>query len=205
MGAVMKRLRPKGITLVFLCLIILVVTSCTKKSVKMEEVVEPTTTSPEQVKPEEPGGAEKGVAIPETEAARKARAERQAQLRDQEQEERLLKEVRLFESEPIYFDFDEWDLTPDARAILTKKAAWLRTNLQFSVRIEGYCDERGTGEYNLALGERRADSAKKFLFALGISGKRLSTISFGEERPADPRHTEEAWAKNRRDEFKLIK
>ena len=117
----------------------------------------------------------------------------------------LLKEVRLFESEPIYFDFDESDLKPAARAILTKKAAWLRVNLQYSVRIEGYCDERGTSEYNLALGERRADVAKRFLIALGISEKRLSTISFGEEKPADPRHTEEAWAKNRRDEFKLIK
>lgn len=165
----------------------------------------PATTVPEQGKPEKPGEAEQGVTMPETEAARRAGAERQAQLRGQEQEERLLKEVRQFEAEPIYFNFDEWDLTPAARATLSKKAAWLRVNLQFSLRIEGYCDERGTSEYNLALGERRADAAKKFLIALGIPGKRISTISFGEERPTDPRHTEEAWAKNRRDEFKLIK
>ncbi|MFP3929181.1 MAG: OmpA family protein, partial [Desulfobacteraceae bacterium] len=73
------------------------------------------------------------------------------------------------------------------------------------VRIEGHCDERGTNEYNLALGERRANAAKKYLISLGVSEDRVRTISYGEERPADPRHNEEAWAKNRRDEFKLFK
>jgi peptidoglycan-associated lipoprotein len=180
-------------------------TSCSKKSVKMGEEAESATTAPEQVKPEKPQETAESVTMPDTESARRAGAERGARLRDQQQEERLQEEVRLFESEPIYFDFNETVLKSAARTILTKKAAWLRLNPQFSVRIEGYCDERGTSEYNLALGERRADAAKKFLIALGISGKRLSTISFGEERPADPRHTEEAWAKNRRDEFMLIK
>jgi tetratricopeptide (TPR) repeat protein len=135
------------------------VTSCSKKSVKMGEEVESATPAPEQVKPEKPQETAESVTMPDTESARRAGAERGARLRDQQQEERLQEEVRLFESEPIYFDFDETVLKPAARTILTKKAAWLRLNPQFSVRIEGYCDERGTSEYNLALGERRADVA----------------------------------------------
>ncbi|NIR17957.1 MAG: peptidoglycan-associated lipoprotein Pal, partial [Desulfobacterales bacterium] len=97
------------------------------------------------------------------------------------------------------------ELKPEARAILVKKAEWLRNNQEFSVRIEGHCDERGTNEYNLALGERRANAAWKFLNALGISGSRMTTISYGEERPADTGHNETAWSQNRRDEFKLIR
>jgi peptidoglycan-associated lipoprotein len=96
-------------------------------------------------------------------------------------------------------------LKAPARAILENKAAWLRANGRYKVRIEGHCDERGTNEYNLALGERRANSAFKYLNALGVSADRMSTISYGEERPADPGHNEAAWAKNRRDEFKLYK
>ena len=108
-----------------------------------------------------------------------------------------------FEAENIYFDFDKSELKPEARAILTKKADWLRAHPEFSLRIEGNCDERGTIEYNLALGERRANAAWKFLNAMGISGERMTTISYGEERPAFLGHNEAAWAKNRRDEFKL--
>ena len=77
-------------------------------------------------------------------------------------------------------------------------------NPGFSVRIDGHCDERGTNEYNLALGERRANAAVEFIMTLGVSGDRLSTLSFGEERPAVSGHDEGAWAQNRRDEFKLI-
>lgn len=78
-------------------------------------------------------------------------------------------------------------------------------NADANIRIEGHCDERGTSEYNLALGDRRANSAKKYLVDLGISAERLSTISYGEEKPADPGHNEAAWAKNRRDEIKRMK
>lgn len=106
-----------------------------------------------------------------------------------------------FENENIYFDFDSAQLTPMAQDVLVRKADWLRANPTVSVLIQGNCDERGTAEYNLALGERRAVSAMNFLVDLGISASRLNTISYGEERPADPRSNEEAWAKNRRDEF----
>lgn len=103
--------------------------------------------------------------------------------------------------EDIYFDFDKSTLTPAAQENLLRKAEWLRDNPDATVTIEGNCDERGTNEYNLALGDRRAESAKAFLVDLGIDPARITTISYGEERPVDPRHNEEAWAKNRRDHF----
>ena len=103
--------------------------------------------------------------------------------------------------EDIYFAFDKSTLTPAAQDNLLRKAEWLRGNSDATVTIEGHCDERGTNEYNLALGDRRAESAKSFLIDLGIDPSRLTTISYGEERPVDPRNAEEAWAKNRRDHF----
>jgi peptidoglycan-associated lipoprotein len=103
--------------------------------------------------------------------------------------------------EDIYFEFDKSTLTPAAQDNLLQKAEWLRENSDATITIEGNCDERGTNEYNLALGDRRAESAKAFLVDLGIDPARITTISYGEERPVDPRHNEEAWAKNRRDHF----
>lgn len=103
--------------------------------------------------------------------------------------------------EDIYFEFDKSTLTPAAQDNLLRKAEWLRENSDATVTIEGHCDDRGTNEYNLALGDRRAESAKAFIVDLGIDASRLTTISYGEERPVDPRNNEEAWAKNRRDHF----
>jgi peptidoglycan-associated lipoprotein len=100
-------------------------------------------------------------------------------------------------TERVYFDFDKSVLKLEAQALLKKKADWLKANSAAKLLVEGNCDERGTAEYNLALGERRAEAAKKFLVDLGIDAKRISTISYGEERPLDPRKKEEAWAKNR--------
>ena len=105
----------------------------------------------------------------------------------------------------IYFDFDKSNLKPPAVAKLDNVADFMSKNADANIRIEGHCDERGTSEYNLALGDRRANSAKKYLVDLGISAERLSTISYGEEKPADPGHDEAAWAKNRRDEIKRMK
>lgn len=120
-------------------------------------------------------------------------------------DEKLRMEIQAFQSQHIYFDFDRSELKPESRANLTKKAAWLKENPDFFVQIEGHCDERGTNEYNIALGERRADAAWKFLNAMGVSGNRMKTVSYGEEKPADPGHNESAWSRNRRDEFKLIR
>ena len=108
-----------------------------------------------------------------------------------------------FMNEHIYFAFDSAALTSMARETLKRKAAWLNENGGFMVTVEGHTDERGTNEYNLALGERRAESARAYLVDLGVSASRLSTISYGEERPLDPRSNEEAWAKNRRCQFQL--
>lgn len=99
----------------------------------------------------------------------------------------------------VYFDFDKYDIRPMDAKILEKDYNWIKANNPGLVVIEGNCDERGTVEYNLALGERRAEVAKKYLVSLGVDGHKLRTISYGKSKPADPGHDEEAWAKNRRD------
>lgn len=103
----------------------------------------------------------------------------------------------------IHFAFDRYDITPEANAILAKNADWLKANGGSKVQVEGHCDERGTNEYNMALGAKRARAAYDVLRSLGIEESRMSTVSYGEELPLDPRHTEEAWAKNRRDHFSV--
>jgi peptidoglycan-associated lipoprotein len=104
---------------------------------------------------------------------------------------------------PVYFDFDSSDLRDDARATLSSSAAWLKARSAVEVVIEGHCDERGTIEYNLALGQRRANAVRDYLARLGVSGTRLTTTSYGEERPADAGQGEGAWSRNRRAEFNL--
>jgi peptidoglycan-associated lipoprotein len=103
----------------------------------------------------------------------------------------------------VYFEFDKYNLTEQARALLQTHATLLMKIPNFTMVIEGHCDERGTHEYNLALGERRAVEVMKYLVALGVNEKKLRTMSYGEEMPAAPGSNEEAWAKNRRAEFKL--
>jgi peptidoglycan-associated lipoprotein len=104
----------------------------------------------------------------------------------------------------VYFEFDQATLTEVTKDTLVRNAEWLRSNPNTRVQVEGNADERGTPEYNLALGERRAAAVKSYLSSLGIDGSRLVTISYGEERPADPDHDEEAWEKNRRVDFKAM-
>jgi peptidoglycan-associated lipoprotein len=187
--------RILSVTMVFVFASLFSLTSCAKKQITDQEVTPPPPPPKTTVVPPPPRV--------DTDAMRKAEEERQARLREMEMANKLRDEVRAFEAEKIYFDFDKSELRSDARAILAKKAEWLRKNPQFSLNIEGHCDERGTIEYNLALGERRANAAWKFLNALGVSGSRMSTISYGEESPADPAHNAAAWARNRRGEFKL--
>lgn len=98
----------------------------------------------------------------------------------------------------VYFDYDSSDIQTSQRATLEAKAVWLKANPNAAITIEGHCDERGTSEYNLALGDRRAARAKSFLEKLGISGDRMDTVSYGEEKPAVVGHNEKAWSKNRR-------
>ena len=103
----------------------------------------------------------------------------------------------------VHFDFDKYTVRDDDRDTLGKDAGWLKVNSSVKVRIEGHADERGEAEYNLALGEKRAVTVKRYFESMGIKGARLSTISYGTEKPADPGHNEDAWAKNRRAEFAI--
>jgi len=98
----------------------------------------------------------------------------------------------------IFFDFDKSSISPEAKAILERQSAFLKANAQITLTVEGHCDERGTREYNLALGERRATADKNGLVALGVQASRLQTISYGKERPAVVGSNEAAWAQNRR-------
>ena len=148
-------------------------------------------------------------------AARAAALEKQRAMEEEMLRQKALEEASLSESalarraaaqqkfvdQNIQFDFDSSELTPMARAILKEKAQWLGENSGMRITIEGHCDERGTLEYNLALGERRAAAAQKYMIDLGVSQSRMSTISYGEERPLDPAHNSTAWAKNRRAQF----
>ena len=104
----------------------------------------------------------------------------------------------------VFYDFDRYDLSADARATLRANADWLRNNPSARVEIEGHCDERGTNEYNLALGAKRAQAAREFLATLGIAGDRLSTISYGEEIPVCREHDESCWKQNRRARFVIL-
>jgi peptidoglycan-associated lipoprotein len=105
----------------------------------------------------------------------------------------------------IRFDFDKYNIRPGDAEILKKDFEWFKENPGQKARIEGHCDERGTVEYNLVLGQKRADSAKSYLTNLGVDGKLLETVSYGKEKPIDPGHNEEAWAKNRRAHFLPLK
>lgn len=98
----------------------------------------------------------------------------------------------------VFFDFDRYNVRPDQQPVLDKQIAWLKANPSVTIAVEGHCDERGTREYNLALGERRANSVKDYLVAAGVNPERVKTISYGKERPVALGSTEEAWSQNRR-------
>jgi len=110
----------------------------------------------------------------------------------------ILADLEASAGDRVFFAFDRSDITPEAQQILARQADWLRRYPNVTVTIEGHCDERGTREYNLALGERRAQAVKNVLGAMGIPAARVSTISYGKERPAVPGSSEEAYAQNRR-------
>jgi len=105
---------------------------------------------------------------------------------------------------PIYFDFNKYNIRPDMVKRMENNAKFLLAHPNIKIQIQGNCDERGSEAYNLALGEKRAEAAKKYLVNLGVAPDRIETISFGKERPLDPRHCPAAWAKNRRDDFVII-
>ena len=115
--------------------------------------------------------------------------------------EKLAQAKQKIASERIYFDYDKGNIKPEFRPVLEGIADLMKEYSELRIRVEGHCDERGTSAYNLGLGERRGNSARQFLSDVGVSGGRIDTKSWGEERPALLGHNEAAWSKNRRDEF----
>ncbi|MBI3399347.1 MAG: peptidoglycan-associated lipoprotein Pal [Deltaproteobacteria bacterium] len=184
------------------------------QTVKKEESVQKSAEPSSQVQAPQP--EEKAVAKEEAPAPQKeekvaeqpiqeevqtAKAAKESAVKD-EVSEMVERQGRLL---TIYFDFDRFTIRDDMKPVLEKDAEWLKKNPGIKIQVQGHCDERGTNEYNIALGERRARSIKEYLINYGINQLRLSTISYGEEKPADPGHTEEAWAKNRRGELVIVK
>ena len=174
------------------------VSGCAKKKVTAEEemgaAVEETAPGPGEA------GYEK--IYEESMATKEESLEAQAVM---EKEPKVLEGRTSAPLLPIYFDFDKSTIRENQRGRIEKNAAFLKENKQFRVRIEGNCDERGTNEYNMALGERRAIGAKKYLVNLGIHEDRMHTISYGEEKPLLHGHDEYSWAQNRRDDFVMVK
>jgi peptidoglycan-associated lipoprotein len=202
----------------WICLALLVIipgllftVSCAKKVVQSEPVAEekavveeaaPETDMASKVA-EEQAAQEEAARQWEMAAEEDLKQEQMAveAAKAEETERAKMAAKQMFMNEDIYFEFDSSVLLPMAREVLSRKADWLRENPDASVIIEGHCDERGTNAYNIALGDRRAETAKAYLVDLGIDEVLLTTISYGEERPVDPGHNEEAWAKNRRTHF----
>jgi len=173
--------------------------SCAKKSVTAEPAMQTTGDDTSQADMEKQKEMERQKQMEEERLA----AERAEQLKAEAEAREMMLAKNRFLNDNIYFAFDDSTLDYQAQELLKQKAMWLQDNPDANVVIEGHCDERGTNAYNLALGERRANSAKAFLVNLGISAERMTTISYGEEKPVDMGHNEEAWAKNRRATFVL--
>ncbi len=192
----------------FLC-VGLILSGCPKKTVVKDDAsakkAEELAAQKERERLEaEKKAREEAARLKEEEAKREA-ARQEAAKREFEKSLQAKKtpgiEGEIFESgllKDIHFDFDRYDVRPQDADVLKQNAAWLAKSPNAKIQVEGHCDERGTSEYNLALGERRANSTKKYLVSLGVKADRISTITYGKERPLDPSHTEEAWAKNRR-------
>ena len=210
----MKRNLIISVLVVFAFSSVFLLSSCAKKQVVTEEKqvkappkeiakvekekpVVKEAKEAEEVKKAEEAKLEK---LKELEITKKREAEAKLNEEKAWQERRIAK----VEAESIYFDFDKSFIKLEYRAILQAKAEFLKDDPNIRIRIEGNCDERGTNEYNLALGERRANSAAKFLVSLGIPSERIEAISYGEERPLASGQGGGAWAQNRRDDFTVI-
>jgi peptidoglycan-associated lipoprotein len=188
--------------LVVLCVGALVSGGCAKKEIVKSEQPVPSVQTPPRVTPEtaKPQPSEVAPEAMKTEPMAEPPAVQQETAKEGMQPAQLQNELQK-----VYFNFDSAALSDQARGTLSQNADMLGKNPAVKVRIEGNCDERGSDEYNMALGERRAKAARDYLVNLGVQPGRLSVISYGEEKPADPGHDEAAWAKNRRDEFVIVK
>lgn len=175
------KMRLNALYAVVICLSVISLWGCPKKA---DVGAVPEAPAVEQAKPSEP-----------------AKPEPKEELKEEPKEGAAKAEEGL---QPIYFDFDRSFIRDDARGTMKANAEWLKANPKIKIRIEGNCDERGTIEYNQALGQRRAQSAKKYLTDLGISANRISIISYGKEKPICTEHNEDCWQKNRRADFVAV-
>ncbi len=176
---------------VLLALVALLASGCAACRVKPDEAAAPAATAAPVV----------AEAMPVTEQAMEPAYDVAAVDESVTTDQAAAAVVQVATLERIHFGFDRYDLSAEAQAILANNATWMNANPAARVQIEGHCDERGSDEYNLALGERRALAAKNHLVSLGVPADRLSVISYGEERPLDQARTEAAYALNRRAEF----
>jgi peptidoglycan-associated lipoprotein len=216
-----KAVKHSTLILVIFGLFITLTVSCAKKTVKTQtsrtgptqtettnEGLEQPVVQEQKAQKEEPGVKEE-VAAQRTPAAEAPPEERRREMEPGLEEERRRAEAEKlaaaarekFLNELVLFDFDSSILTQTAQERLKRKAEWLRDNPRVKIVIEGHCDERGTNEYNLALGERRSMAARNFLVDMGIAASRITTVSYGEERPFAAGHDEAAWRLNRRAHF----
>ncbi|HUL21453.1 MAG TPA: peptidoglycan-associated lipoprotein Pal [Thermodesulfobacteriota bacterium] len=187
----------KGLTIIIIVLCLGVILSgCSKKAVVKEE---PSAKSAEELQ----AGKDAKEAERIKEEALKKEFEKSLVAKSTPGIEGVVHESSMLKD--VRFDFDRYNIRPTETEILKGNVALLKKYPGMKFQIEGHCDERGTSEYNLALGERRANSIMKYLVSLGIESNRISTISYGEERPFDPGHNEDAWAKNRRAHFVILK
>jgi len=185
----------KTFVLVSLVLLVfgLILAGCPSRKVVQPEIEQRPTVTPKEttqkaaeVKPEE-----------------KITEQRLAKIETKEETPKYIEERGLFGD--IQFDYDKYDIRPDAKPILQNVASYLLKNAVAKILVEGHCDERGTNEYNLALGDRRAKAARDYLIALGIASNRIEMLSYGEEKPLCKESAEECWAKNRRAHFVILK
>jgi peptidoglycan-associated lipoprotein len=168
-----------------------------------------TVVQPEQPLQEAPAqktaatGQESVQHVPDRRYQERITDQQLAKIDTKEETPKYIEEKGKFED--IYFDYDQYDIRADSQAVLQTVASWMLKNTAAKILIEGHCDDRGTNEYNLALGDRRAKSVRDYLVALGIASSRIETISYGEEEPICTDQTEECWAKNRRAHFIILK
>lgn len=180
------RLRPT-FALLAVASLLAVVPACSKKPVAKPP--EPAQPAPVEDKPTQEVQVEPKTDFPKAE---------KPQVEALPDDFRAIAEKYL---KDVFYDFDRYELSDESREALAANAEFLKKYPKVRVTVEGHCDERGTREYNLALGEKRAAAAKEYLVALGVADDRIAVVSYGKERPFDPGHDEEAWAKNRRGHF----
>lgn len=193
-------------SIVFVGALMLALAGCAQKDGAQTEptqVQKNQTAQTESQQQEQAVEEEEAAAEEETVEEYGVSEEKAEKEKKEKKEEGLKQEAKQALKKRVHFAFDSSELSNQAQEVLKDKAKVLKKNPELSIVIAGHCDERGTDEYNMALGERRARAAYEYLILLGVDADRMNLVSYGEERPLVEGHNEEAWAKNRRDEFKI--